>query len=986
MRRLLLAAAAAVLAAACSSAPTTPPPRAELAPRPRGPSSPVPEPPPSQTPGPNTVGSTAVIDGSLTAADLAADSVAASELAAGAVAATTDLAGSLCGTGEQLVDIGASWVCLSVGDQFDLCRSGMVKGGGYDAVTDTYAWTCGNYPWSAEKGGRDANNVGAFDTPTTVGGNAYDVTCTGFAVPDTACRYSGQTLRVNFMADAMLAQDMTAPNGEVYFPANTYVHRGCGEQANGTNNACPVLRAPNDTYQNFGVSFGVRGITWVGEGMDADGLVIGGVSGTAFLNDTGDAFDGLDPSEVLSSVVLSNRPLLLGLDADVNRCFPHASGGCIADPALAAQRWRPDMSSTIAVYLLPYADATSNNTTLCFDNRETAGVFGVCSGDHRISCDDDTDCSAYSMGSCIGAVDAAAARFAAGKSTLICYGKSPNRIESAYNQIPVAEIATIRSVPGAACGSGNLGKTVELEGWPWSSADFELAKIYEQKCFMVDEDQAALGGIRGVTFAPANNSTYGVLAASAPDADAVSDGTIVTIVDGTTAANSCDDVDGVLTGGGTYRQTCKAVAGDWNPAACHTTDVLLPGCPDTESPLSIGAGIGGLIEYSGTWHASNRDQPDTDATVGNAMDGFPHQQDVVVRDFVFGLNEGHLTDIGPVHFERVRFFRNHAIGSNESMHKPAFGTRAMMDKTIFEQNTGYGRLVGLNNAGRGLVIRNTISNGNEASSLIEARYLYDVLIDGWWSDGDHARFAIVAPGKYTDDYSGVEAFTIANVYAENLKMAASDGNVWGSGAGRASGTELGKAAIMFTDYRSASFQGRIRDVRLENIHIRPAAEACGVAFEEPDVPASSVIDDIRMEVSIRGLYVDGSVAGASTKPLCRFSRASFAVADVDSDLGVFADRYRARWEDVSGNTGAFADHPYKQMAATSRTDLTCGVDVPVGTVIAIHDDATASGTCADAGADDDLDGGGTYPSLCKCSATAVGGGACPTAAPCWIPF
>ena len=61
---------------------------------------------------------------------------------------------------------------------FDSCRSGTVKGGGLDAATGLYAWTCGNYNWSAEVGGIDANGVSDYDTPTTVGGNGWRQTCT----------------------------------------------------------------------------------------------------------------------------------------------------------------------------------------------------------------------------------------------------------------------------------------------------------------------------------------------------------------------------------------------------------------------------------------------------------------------------------------------------------------------------------------------------------------------------------------------------------------------------------------------------------------------------------------------------------------------------------------------------------------------------------------------------------------------------------------
>jgi hypothetical protein len=191
----------------------------------------------------------------------------------------------------------------STTDFNDACRAGKVRGGGYDASDQTYAWTCGNYNWSAEMGGGeilsggDGSTISDYDAPTTTGGNSWQTVCSGDGngtpdtVEETPCLHAGEILNNYATADIMLAADNTRPGGNIYLPRGLYVIAGmCGQQSNGDPNGCPVLKAtPGSPIRQLGM-WGGREL--IGEGQDPDGPHENGRTGTWLILATGDDLDG----------------------------------------------------------------------------------------------------------------------------------------------------------------------------------------------------------------------------------------------------------------------------------------------------------------------------------------------------------------------------------------------------------------------------------------------------------------------------------------------------------------------------------------------------------------------------------------------------------------------------------------------------------------------------------------------------------------------
>jgi hypothetical protein len=123
----------------------------------------------------------------------------------------------------------ASFSSASFAAQFEDCRSGA-QGGGYDAASGLWAWTCGNFNWHAAMDPTQATAVQTID-------------CTGLRTPDDACRRSGERLLIGVLHSAGVAADFTVPGGTVLWPLfpgrdhGIYVDRGAGLLADGTTRA-----------------------------------------------------------------------------------------------------------------------------------------------------------------------------------------------------------------------------------------------------------------------------------------------------------------------------------------------------------------------------------------------------------------------------------------------------------------------------------------------------------------------------------------------------------------------------------------------------------------------------------------------------------------------------------------------------------------------------------------------------------------------------
>ena len=397
----------------------------------------------------------------------------------------------------------------------DSCRAGTVRGGGYDSTTDYYDWACGNYNWSAEKGG-----ALDFNTANVTGGVAFTVTCTstidpagtGRYLPDNACRYAGEVLTINAGPDIWLALEMTRPGGTVYLPSGIYVDRICGFSAydqdglpnsGATRYPCPTSRLNNGHV--IKITQTIAGRQLIGEGSDPDGDRARGSSDIGFRDGTYIVYDGnsRDPADAFryddatctggaGTTPCSTDAFCAGIAEGT--CtggiqavqWAHYNGGGQAQtktPCIVVDdtggEYHCDQATTKAPFWhesAAYTAVTSelmgnfflSDNTVCFRDVPSVTDLGTCTDDPAVKCDETADCvvGSVDLGVCRGNVTAMADDLMAnGRDGLI-------KITSNYTCADGEEVcsaagagyvayATVESV-GGACGSGSAGLSLDL--------------------------------------------------------------------------------------------------------------------------------------------------------------------------------------------------------------------------------------------------------------------------------------------------------------------------------------------------------------------------------------------------------------------------------------------------------------------------------------------------------------------------------------------
>ncbi|KKK59815.1 hypothetical protein LCGC14_3030590, partial [marine sediment metagenome] len=354
---------------------------------------------------------------------------------------------------------------------------------GFDSTTNLYDWTCGNYNWTAEVGGRDTTTsaivgISDYSAVTTVGGNSWVLTCTGDGTgngPDTSnpaeeimCLYAGETIRMYAMGDIMLAWDNTQRGGKVYLPEGLYHDGYCGRKDDGTTpNACPVLKHFTEgVVRKIAMS---RGVELVGAGMDTDGPLENGRTGTWLISDHGNDTDGdgvlSDNVEDPNGDTAYNpaRGVFKAGSQGTSQCqiddgygtLVDGSPGC--DILLASSHVPVYYSALTGTGGLNILNAdnwqgTTPRPRLCIDDRITTG--GVCSDDPRIKCTTtDTGTGARSSptaGGCDIDLDS---------DTAIGAGESFGTCLSSHDFI-IAEIAAMQTLGDRGHGMTTILKTV----------------------------------------------------------------------------------------------------------------------------------------------------------------------------------------------------------------------------------------------------------------------------------------------------------------------------------------------------------------------------------------------------------------------------------------------------------------------------------------------------------------------------------------------
>lgn len=302
----------------------------------------------------------------------------------------------------------------SSSNPFEECRRGDIMGFGYNPVTKRFKTTCGNYNWGHVQDLEDAS---------------YYVDCTGYQAPHASCLRSGERRLINALYRAGLAPYYTEDGGTVLFPLEKnknhafYVDIGCGPSEDGTENDCPRPYDPeresmtdaNGHYVFSKVGYnhkvqtirsGQRGVKFVAEGKpgvqnEAEDDPI--LTGVWFVNDRGnDAADGpaaaaregtenyYTPNWIFGSGYANNN--------GPQRCVDSADGSMACDltPSFkGVQEWENYMTASVMEYgvtgtLTTTIDASTatQHAIGCFQNGT-----GQCSANAAEPCDSDSDCS-----------------------------------------------------------------------------------------------------------------------------------------------------------------------------------------------------------------------------------------------------------------------------------------------------------------------------------------------------------------------------------------------------------------------------------------------------------------------------------------------------------------------------------------------------------------------------------------------------------------
>ena len=299
-------------------------------------------------------------------------------------------------------------------DRFEACRDGDIMGGGYNRGNKRFAWTCGNYNWAkAQSGLEDV---------------AYTVECTAYQTPHASCLRAGETRHINVLYTAGLAPYYTEDGGTVYFPLvrnknhAIYVDTGCGPKQDGTEVDCPLPYDPEReaiedangkrvfsfmgyNHKVGSIRSGQRGVKFVAEGRPevteeaSDSPILKGVW---FVNDRGNdpagpataaregTYNYYTPNWVFGSGYANNN--------GPQRCVDSADGSMACDltPSFAGvQEWENYMTTSVMTYGVTGALTTTIDASTatqhaigCFQN----GI-GQCSGNAAEPCDSTADCT-----------------------------------------------------------------------------------------------------------------------------------------------------------------------------------------------------------------------------------------------------------------------------------------------------------------------------------------------------------------------------------------------------------------------------------------------------------------------------------------------------------------------------------------------------------------------------------------------------------------
>jgi hypothetical protein len=949
-----------------------------------------------------------------------------------------------CSGADCFVSLEVAGSALSEAEKFQLCRTGLVAGGGYRTDTDTYDWTCGNYNWSGEKGGTivaGSGRVASFGTATTAGGNGYTIECSGdgtgigqdgsslndatdlrlgsgtvtasstttvvndsdvtygvnalagyiikfdaatttvalrnderYIASNTAtaitvgkafsdapatgdvyhvynpaagaCWANGETVRLNYMADAMLAQEMTRDGGEVLFPifpdkaAGIYVATGCGRQTHvgaasqsddtPTLNACPVLRGANDGHYQRVVNAGVRNIRWVGEQADWDLFDEDGAGreGVYFVDDTGGWLDQTtmyDPNGDGHSLATYHAQQIGTFSEVPNECVPISNSDPRCDVTQGAYQSYLGTKDARSFTSGTYSDdaTTEGANSMCLNDVVNAiGNPGVCVDDPRIECTVAGTGGARASGGCdFGAggtsthlgVNAVCASFVdalevwaesdpdKAQQWLVFSRTIPKFPSSTHAQSDEA-LAPLQLVEGTACGSSVAGEEIRLghgqnDAWPMWAGEMPVSASTTVG-WVSDDYITPKGGISGVTFIPNDYFTSPACQSGG--------------VSGTADYDGADD-----------------------EARCDAKGLIIPG-------FVYGGGIyDSVLAYGSITVGGEGTTP-----IGSYFDGYVGQQDFKVMDSLITKGRrGALGDWSRWHVENVRV-ANNLVPQGGLLINSCFASGGYLKNVELDNNQAYLGL-GVGN-GVGCRYHDVVFRGNSfAGGTVAFSGGVGVSFRGTRFIGGSL------PGFVFDTDWGA---TLANIEITDTYATGSPPN----------GAVSGVQALALFDFMEGTSSGgtglgHFRNINISGAHLVSWRTNAVLASLVEHATASRNVNVDRAQVSIRDSSIDCVDGATGCKAIIVSDYDDLGVIHSGDDDGIQTKRYQPVIDNVKTDGVAITNRLHPTIAAASAP--TCAADY-FGTVVAIHDD-TGAGLCADSAGV--LTGGSTFRSTCRCT-------------------
>ena len=826
--------------------------------------------------------------------------------------------------------------------------------------------------WPAERHivGNDADTIMIHaDSPFVAAPSPGDLYAIYNPFPSN-CYDAGEVVILNFMADAMLAQDLTKPGGTIYFPdlsdgkATIYVHTGCGRKGMnlGTTafvgNNCPVLRGHNDHHYQRHLNMGYANVTWNFGPPDFDlmsELDGRGRSGVYVINDTGGATEATrycDPADQVLFNTVAGRSITTGSATFTSKgCVPVST----TDPRCNVSSNDP-LQSGWQLYHYYRASWSDQANTLVNDTdttdpqaicvNDSATSMGVCEDDPRVVCTVPGNAARTGLftGGCqfgaasendIGPCDSPVDAIAAWNDT------RPDRYEqwvtiaqrvaefpgTTFGTSVDGSFARVWSVPNAACGAGETGATLSVSGSGTGNPDDGQWTLPIHRIAPHAEGQATLGwldpswhspngGVVGGTFTP--NGWWG----RDVDADGASD-------------------------------PWDCLSGD--TADTHDDEA---GC-DTASVVSFG-----VVRAAG-WQGSvfALGSHDTETGAGSWFDSTDFQYQNRLHDVVIKRGKrGRIADWTDVDTRNLLVEDNSCFGSvgwNTCL-SLGFNSRNEYSDITLRQNSGL-NIIGSPTIARQIKLRDIDLIGNSA-----VNGQIDIGGGGGWTLEDIQCSGGTWP-----------CIMLTNFFAPVTNVSIRGVRVFGQTASANVPFFTGaKSAIDFTRFFDTPIH-LLRNVSIEDIRVESGVDdAVLVSFDDDPASETSEINVGRSTVSIRDSSID-CIAGATgciaigVGDHAAGGGASFDATDDNGcggtgcGTGIWSETYVPIWTNLRVDGVAIADNPWPTIAAEDAGDCNA---LPHGTLVRINDDA-AIGACTDTNGI--LDGGGSAVSTCECDGLGV---------------